>query len=148
VSLADLLGLDTNCFIYEFDAVGPRTDYLHREVFVPMRDGLQRAVVSSLAISELLVPRFRIGDQNGARAMENRTYALPNLAVLPVERATAVRAAELRAEYGLRLVDAIHLATAILAGADGFLTNDRQFLRAADALPIFVIDDLISDASR
>jgi len=64
---------------------------------------------------------------------------LPHLAWLPVTYETADRAAELRAELGLGTPDAIHLATAIDAGATLFVTNDRKPARVKD-LEILLFD--------
>jgi predicted nucleic acid-binding protein len=41
-------------------------------------------------------------------------------------------ATELRARYGFRSPDAIHLATAIDAGAAAFLTGDAQLARCGE----------------
>ena len=48
------------------------------------------------------------------------------LAITPqvIERATAIRAS-----HGFRTPDAIHLATALEAGADAFLTGDRALAK-------------------
>lgn len=143
MTLPDYLGLDANIFIYEFDAAGPRTDLLHRDIFVAMRDGRRRSVASALAISEVLVLKLRAGEVAGADTMEGGLYAFPGLTLLPVSRTIARRAAEIRAQHNLRLVDAIHVATAAVAGAGAFLTNDRQLLRAASELPILILDDLV-----
>lgn len=41
-------------------------------------------------------------------------------------------ATELRAKYGFRTPDALHLATAIVEGADGMLTGDRSLARCTE----------------
>jgi len=48
------------------------------------------------------------------------------LAITPhvIERATAIRAS-----HGFRTPDSIHLATALVAGADAFLTGDRALAK-------------------
>ncbi len=46
--------------------------------------------------------------------------------VLPLSRQTIDQATELRARYGLKMPDALHLAAAISAGCDLFLTNDPR----------------------
>lgn len=51
---------------------------------------------------------------------------LARLDLLPVDRATAELAAALGASYRLRAIDAVHLATAVVGGADRFLTNNRS----------------------
>ena len=51
---------------------------------------------------------------------------LARLLLLPVTDDVAVLSAELRAAYRLKTPDAVHLATAIIAGADRFATNNRR----------------------
>ena len=46
----------------------------------------------------------------------------------------------MRAEYGLRTPDALHIATAIEAGAQAFITNDRS-MRKVSQLKIVMLDD-------
>jgi predicted nucleic acid-binding protein len=51
------------------------------------------------------------------------------LEVLEITRGIIERATELRADYQFRTPDAIHLASALNAGADLFLTRDKQLAR-------------------
>jgi predicted nucleic acid-binding protein len=46
--------------------------------------------------------------------------------VLSVERTILIEAARLQARLVLRLPDAIHVATAVAAGCDVVLSNDRR----------------------
>ncbi len=46
--------------------------------------------------------------------------------VIPLSRQTLDQATKLRADYGFKTPDAIHLAAAITAKCDIFLTNDYQ----------------------
>ena len=54
------------------------------------------------------------------------TYYLARLDLVPVNPVTADAAAIIAARYRLKAIDAIHLATAILVGADRFITNNRR----------------------
>jgi hypothetical protein len=68
---------------------------------------------------------------------------LGRIELLPTDLATAELAASLGARYGLRAADAVHLATAVGAGADRFLTNNRNdFPRTISELAITYPDDL------
>jgi predicted nucleic acid-binding protein len=49
-----------------------------------------------------------------------------------IDAAVIERATELRAAIGLKASDAIHAATAILAGVSEFWTADRDFLRCPE----------------
>ena len=51
-------------------------------------------------------------------------------------------AARLRAETGLKTPDALHAATALLAGCALFITNDTDF-RRVQWLPIVILNDLV-----
>jgi len=52
--------------------------------------------------------------------------------VLPITRPVVDQATELRARYGFKTPDALHLAAAIAAGCDVFLTNDQRLARCAE----------------
>ena len=60
--------------------------------------------------------------------------------VVPMDDRCMARAVEIGATYGVRIVDAIHLAAADrLPGSIRYLTFDRQQIPAADALGFEVI---------
>ena len=137
-----LLYLDTNTFIYAVESVPPFCDAM-RELFRHIDDGHCQAVTSELSLAECLVKPFLEGDVTLRQAFERAVQTSPVLQVVPVSRAVLVSAAELRAHTGLRLPDAIHLATALDAGCTTFLTNDRRLL-AAPRLRTLVLSDFIA----
>jgi predicted nucleic acid-binding protein len=55
--------------------------------------------------------------------------SFPNLQVLPVDLAVATQAATVRAATGLRLLDALVVASAMLAGCEAIISNDEQWKR-------------------
>ena len=61
----------------------------------------------------------------------NLLSATQGLTTLPVTIDIAEQAANLRARYNLATPDAVHLATAMDAGCDAFLTNDAALQRVA-----------------
>ena len=75
---------------------------------------------SVLLIPELLSKPIR---DEGTHEVEALTALLGRLELLPATQHTATVAASLGAQYRLRAVEAVHLATATLAGADRFITN-------------------------
>ena len=50
--------------------------------------------------------------------------------------------AKLRAAHELRTPDSIEIGTAVYAGADFFLTNDRR-LESVEAIPVIVLEKVI-----
>jgi predicted nucleic acid-binding protein len=70
---------------------------------------------------ELLTKPLREGSIN---ELNELGALLGRLDLRPVDEATAELATALGATYRLRAADAVHLATAVNAGADRFITND------------------------
>lgn len=70
-----------------------------------------------------------------------------NFFTIAINNVIADRAAALRARYGLRSPDALHLATSIASGCEAFLTNDHQLRRVSETT-ILVLDDLELPASE
>jgi predicted nucleic acid-binding protein len=95
---------------------------------------------SVLLLPELLSTPLREGAEDELSALGK---LLGRLELLPSDRATAELAAVLGASYGLRAADAVHLATAVAAGADRFITNNRRdFSRSITEVDVTYPDDL------
>lgn len=68
---------------------------------------------------------------------------LGRIDLLSVDQATAELATALAASYGLRSADAVHLATAVGAAADRFITNNRSdFPKSISEIAVTYPDDL------
>jgi predicted nucleic acid-binding protein len=52
--------------------------------------------------------------------------------IIALSREVMDRATGIRAEYGFKTPDAIHLAAAVISGCDVFLTNDHRLDRFSD----------------
>ena len=87
-------------------------------------DPATRAGIGSvLLLPELLSKPTRDGAEQELIAL---AAVLARLDLLPVDEATARLAIGLGALYRLRSADAVHLATAVGAGADRFITNNQR----------------------
>jgi predicted nucleic acid-binding protein len=80
-------------------------------------------VGSVLLVPEVLSKPLRDGI---TEEVEFLGILLSHLDLRPVDAVVADAAASLGARYGLRAADAVHLATAVLAGADRFITNNAS----------------------
>jgi len=78
---------------------------------------------SVLLLPELLIKPLRDG---ATEELDELGSLLGRLDLRPVDEAAAELATALGAAYGLRAADAIHLATAVGAGAERFLTNNTS----------------------
>ncbi len=97
-----------------------------------------------LLIPELLSKPLRDG---AAEEVADLAALLGRLVLLPADRATADLATALGASYGLRAADAIHLATAVNAGADRFITNNsRDFSKSIKEIDVTYPMDLPASA--
>jgi predicted nucleic acid-binding protein len=83
--------------------------------------GAVAGIGSVLLIPELLTKPLR---ENATDELDELGALLGRLELLPADEATAELATALGASYRLRAADAVHLATAVGAGADRFLTNN------------------------
>lgn len=97
-------------------------------------------VGSVLLLPELLAKPLREQADEELRVLGS---LLGRLELLPLDGATAALAVGLAASYRLRAADAVHLATAVGAGADRFLTNNRDdFPKSIGEIDVTYPDDL------
>ena len=80
--------------------------------------------LSVITLAEVLTGPYQAGLIPLAKRYEK---VLNGYEVLPVSPAIASLAAQMRAQYKLRLPDALQLATALDVGADALVTHDRDF---------------------
>lgn len=131
------IALDTSVLIYHFEG-NAKYSGLTSLIFARIASGAE-AVLSSLAVLELLVRPFQADTGKLANALIAQLKAMPNFSFVPAGFDIAVEAARLRARYALRPPDALHLATATLEGAECFLTNDRDFKAVAGKVKIKIL---------
>jgi predicted nucleic acid-binding protein len=133
------LFLDTAPIIYHVEGnldYQPFTD----QVFQTIQAGTISAVTSSVTLSECLAHPYRRGDMALAQKFRNVITAGVNTRYVGVD-AVAERAAEVRAQYNLKLADSFQVAAAIVAGCDAFLTNDSA-LKRVSGITILTLNEL------
>lgn len=114
--------LDTNAIIYLTEG-NPNFKAAIEGLFVEIEQAGARLITSELTYTEALVLPFRTGDAELALAYERLLDTL--IEPIPLGRQELFMAARLRANTAkLRTPDSLHLATAILADADVFVTGD------------------------
>lgn len=97
-------------------------------------------VGSVLLIPELLSKPLREHEEEELAAL---SALLGRLDLLPTDQSTAELAAALGSTYNLRAADAVHLATAVGAGADRFITNNRaDFPKSITEIDVTYPDEL------
>lgn len=134
--------LDANAFIYTVERIDP-----YRTVLDPFWQSVRASaavvLTSELTWLEVLVGPLKTGDVALWATYRAVLDTSPDVRMLPVSRAILERAAHLRATTGLKTPDAIHAATALIAGCALLVTNDAAF-RRVPGLNVTVLRDLLS----
>jgi predicted nucleic acid-binding protein len=97
----------------------------------PLRGTGRFLLTSRLSRLECRVKPLRSGD-SALLALFDAFFAGAEVALLDVTEPVLEKATEIRAALNLKTPDAIHLASAILAGATAFLTGDRNLARCTE----------------
>lgn len=105
------------------------------------RDGEATAGIGSvLLLPEVMSKPLR---QGPPQEVERLADLLAKIELIACDENIARLATQLGADLRLRAADAVHLATAVNAGADRFLTNNqRDFPKSIDAIQIVYPEDL------
>lgn len=89
-----------------------------------------------LATSDLIRMECQVGPMKAQDwamlAKYVRFFQSPDVIVLPVSPTVCDRAARIRADHGIKPLDALHLAAAVEHGCTRFLTNDDQLKKFPD----------------
>lgn len=137
------LYLDSNVFIYALEG---RTDAVRRATAQLLREiHAQRctAATSLIARAEVLVRPLRLQQVELADRYRALLSGASAVLVYAVDENVVDRAAGLRADYPvLRLPDALHIATAMQAGCDAFITGDRRLDVVSARIAVTTIDQL------
>ena len=95
-------------------------------MFQAATSGELHIALSTITLAEVLTGPYQAGQTALARRYEN---ALQQYRVVDITPAIAILGAQLRAQYRLKLPDALQLASALDMGADALVTHDRDFSR-------------------
>ncbi len=107
-------------------------------------EGPRTGIGSVLLVPELLTKPLR---EHADDEFNELTALLGRLDLLPTDEAIAELATALGAIYGLRTTDAVHLATAVGAGADRFITNNRSdFPKSITEIDVIYPEELAEPA--
>lgn len=106
-----------------------------RRVLDLIQHGTLIGMISAVSMVEVLGSRTR---RDGADSgQEQRARSLvdhPTFTVVEIGRAVALRARRYALDLRIKPVDAIHLASAVVGGADVLMTLDVDFARKAQAV--------------
>jgi predicted nucleic acid-binding protein len=137
----DRIYLDTNVWIYAVESypafIQELTDFFQR-----VDQNHYVALTSELSLAETLVKPIKDNDRARQTAYKKAIVSRNNVSVVPIRRELLIDAAQVRAETGLKLPDAIHAATAVQARCTTFVTNDAQ-LKKLSNLHVVLLSEVI-----
>jgi len=133
------IALDTSIFIAVF-AQEPLGEKIVPIIEAAADKGTHELITSVLAFAECAVKPYQEGNWPALDQVK-LMFQMPNLKVYPMDEIIAEEAARLRAVYKCKMPDAIIVATAIIHGAEVFLTNDPH-LRTITEIPMITLDQL------
>ncbi len=117
------IGLDTNVLIYYIEEhpfyVGKVEPLINR---IAERKAI--GITSYVTLLELLVKPLR--EKRFDLVEQYKTILSSQLEMVAVDESVTIKAAELRAKYGIKTPDAIQLASVITKNGDVFVTNDKR----------------------
>ncbi len=132
------IGLDTNVIIYYIEEhpvflkkVEPLIDRIV--------EGKAIGITSYVTLLELLVKPIK--EERFDLVEQYKTILMTQLEMVPLDESVSLRAAELRAKYGIKTPDAIQLASVIFKKGDVFITNDDR-LDAVEEINVLTLRDI------
>lgn len=139
LKLKHSVALDTNIFICALNKKDSR-QVESLQMLEQIKEKGIKAFISVLVLEEFFIRVYKQNQEQKITALLDFITIGGIVTVLDVNQQLALQAARLRAEYtSIRTPDAIHLASAISAGANTFITTDRRIPGKIKGLKIIVL---------
>ncbi len=129
--MGQVIALDTSVFMYVFEE---HPMFLKRaeSVLQQIESGKARGIFSVIGMIELQTGPKKLNRYDIAARYRELIKTFPNLFVGELNEQVVEVSSDLRGRYGITTPVAIHLATAITAGADRFITNDQALRKVKE----------------
>ena len=133
--------LDTAPLIYYIEENQSYSPILNK-LFLANSKGDFLFQTSVITLLEVLVLPLRENEHQLVEEYQNILCNSPTITIIDLTIDIAVKAAALRAKYGLKTPDSIQIATALNLSAEYFLTNDMR-LKVVNEIEILVLDEIL-----
>ncbi len=134
--------LDTNIFLNVKNKEEPYYES-SKQVLDAVDEGMIQAVISVVSIAELCAGYYSAGDERGKQELIAHLASSNGFSIMVLDLKLADAAGRIRAETGLRLPDAIIVASGLAKGATCIVTHDEEFKRANRYLEAVTSQELI-----
>jgi len=132
------IGLDTNVLIYYIEE---HPVFLKKvePIIDRIVEGKATGITSYVTLLELLVKPIK--EKRFDLVEQYKEILTSELDMVPLDESVSLKAAELRAKYGIKTPDAIQLASVISKNGEVFITNDER-LDAVKEIKVLTLSDL------
>ena len=137
------LYVETAPFIYYIEE---NPTYITRmdQIMAAIRQRPIQGICSVVTLAEVLPVPLKAKNAALVQAYEAILLDSREFECVSIDQRTAIKAARLRARYELKTPDALHVAAALEARCDAFLTNDKGIQRVRE-LQVLVLQELEVD---
>ena len=133
-----IVALDSNIFIRALDDLGALGDQ-SRVLLENLKQSQQSICISVMVLEEFFVKVYKQKRVEDLDSILDFITLGGLIKLVDVNKDIALLAAKIRAEYKVKAPDAIHLASAIHAGAKRFVTTDRRIPSNIKSLKVIVL---------
>ena len=123
--------LDACCIIYLVEAASPFHATIVSRLLRHQADPASRLITSRLSCLECRIRLLKDNDHKLLAAYDN-LFGANRMSIAEITAEVVASATTLRARYGFKTPDAIHLASAIEEKAELFLTGDSSLARCTE----------------
>jgi predicted nucleic acid-binding protein len=132
---------DANILIYNFEG----NDLFHKQLdMLNMRILNQNAQIATsyLSYAECLRLPFKNNNHTLIKTYQ-KFFKSKSIVVKTPTKSIIEKAADISVMYNFKLIDSLHLATAITLNCSSFITNDHKLSRIKD-IPILILSEMTS----
>jgi predicted nucleic acid-binding protein len=132
--------VDANIFIYFVEGDGAERETVI-DLFVEAAERNVQLVTSEITIAECLRGALKNSDETAASTYRDLLSNDDIVEMITADPVLFEYAALAGCMFSLKLIDSIHIASAMIAGCDAFLTNDKR-MRGPEAMGVIQLSDL------
>ncbi|MGI0102578.1 MAG: type II toxin-antitoxin system VapC family toxin [Nitrosotalea sp.] len=135
--------LDTNIFLNAKNSGEPySTSSL--QILDAVEDGAIQGMISTISLAELCTGYYLQGDKKGKDELLAHLISTKGFVIVDLDVEIADSAAQIRADTGLRLPDAIIIATGLAKDAKYVVTHDKELNKASRYIETISSTELLS----
>ena len=134
--------LDTNILLNAKNADEQYSAY-SLQILDAIEDGSMQGVISVISMAELYTGYYTKGDKKGKEELHAHLISTKGFVIVDLDLGISDAAARIRADTGLRLPDAVIIATGLAKGSQYVVTHDKELKKASRYLETISSKELL-----